>query len=61
MKKIVFFLILMMACGYLNAQELNARVQVLAPNVANINRNNLELLQTTIRNFLNNSNVFVVT
>lgn len=38
-----------------NAQELNARVQVLAPTVSNINKQTVELIQTTIRNFLNNN------
>lgn len=37
------------------AQELNARVQVLAPTVANINKRNVEVLQNTIREFLNNN------
>lgn len=37
------------------AQELNARVQVLAPTVPNINKRNLQNLQNTIRDFLNNN------
>jgi Flp pilus assembly protein TadG len=37
------------------AQELNIRVQVTAPKVANINKKNVELIQTTIRSFLNNN------
>lgn len=36
-------------------QELNARVQVMAPTVSNINKKTVELVQTTIRNFLNNN------
>lgn len=40
---------------YVNAQELNARVQVQAPSVANIDKRNIEVLQTTIRDFLNNN------
>lgn len=38
-----------------NAQELNARVQVQAPSVPNIDKRNIEVLQTTIREFLNNN------
>jgi hypothetical protein len=37
------------------AQELNTRVQVNAPQVPNINKKNIELIQTIIRNFLNNN------
>ena len=55
MKKLIGFVILLLVCGYVNAQELNSRVQILAPNVSNINKKNLELLQTTIRDFLNNN------
>ena len=55
MKKIVSFLFLILTGGFIHAQELNSRVQVLAPNVSNINKKNLELLQTTIRDFLNNN------
>jgi len=39
----------------LTAQELNARVQVLAPTVPNIDKRNLEVLQKNIREFLNNN------
>jgi hypothetical protein len=37
------------------AQELNTRVQVNAPQVPNINKKNIELIQTIVRNFLNNN------
>jgi len=37
------------------AQELNSRVQVLAPTVPNINRRNLDILQNIIREFLNSN------
>jgi len=43
----------LLSCAY--AQELNARVQVIAPQVANINKNNVDLIQSTVRNFLNNN------
>lgn len=55
MKKIKILVILMMLAGVVKAQELNARVQILAPNISNINKNNLEVLQNTIRDFLNNN------
>jgi hypothetical protein len=55
MKKILGFLFFLLVCGVANAQELNCRVQVLAPNISNINKRNLELLQNTIRDFLNNN------
>lgn len=38
-----------------HAQELNARVTVMAPTVPNINKRNIEVLQNTIREFLNNN------
>lgn len=37
------------------AQELNTRVQLMAPTVPNISKRNLEVLQNTIREFLNNN------
>lgn len=37
------------------AQELNAKVQLLAPTVSNLNDRNLQVLQDLIRNFLNNN------
>jgi hypothetical protein len=39
----------------LNAQELSARVQILAPTVPNIDKRNLDVLQKNIREFLNNN------
>jgi hypothetical protein len=38
-----------------NAQELNARVQILAPTVPNIDKRNLDVLQKNLREFLNNN------
>ena len=46
---------MLLGSGISYGQELNARVQVMAPTVPNINKNNLDLLQTTIRDFLNNN------
>jgi len=48
-------IVLLVASLAASAQELSARVQLLAPTVPNINKRNLELLQTTIRDFLNNN------
>ncbi|QPH39295.1 type IX secretion system protein PorD [Pedobacter endophyticus] len=53
-KKIIWILLLFGA-GKLQAQELNARVTVLAPQVSNISKQGLEALQRTIRDFLNNN------
>ena len=39
----------------LGAQELNARLQILAPAVPNIDKRNIEVLQTNIREFLNSN------
>ncbi|MES2829724.1 MAG: DUF4835 family protein [Bacteroidota bacterium] len=50
------FLLFVLSQGQrLAAQELNARVQILAPTVANIDKRNLEVLQKNIREFLNNN------
>jgi len=53
-KKIVWILLLV-GFGKLQAQELNARVTLLAPQVSNINKPTLDALQKTIRDFLNNN------
>lgn len=49
------FLIFFFSYSYTTAQEFNTRVQVLAPTVPNINKRNVEVLQNTIRDFLNNN------
>jgi len=49
----VLFILLIIISSY--AQELNPRVQVTAPQVPNINKKNIELIQSTIRNFLSNN------
>ncbi|WP_293785200.1 DUF4835 family protein [uncultured Pedobacter sp.] len=53
-KKIVWILVLV-GFGKLHAQELNARVTLLAPQVSNISKSTLDALQKTIRDFLNNN------
>lgn len=55
MKKTIGLLLLILNCIVVNAQELNTRVQVLAPTVNNANRRNLDVLQNTIRDFMNNN------
>lgn len=55
MKKLIGLALLTFLTIASYAQELNARVQILAPNISNINKRNLELLQNTIRDFLNNN------
>lgn len=55
MKKLLSIVVLLLCSVYTFSQELNARVQILAPNVSNINKQNLDALQTLIRDFLNNN------
>lgn len=55
MIKRVICLLLFIGFGKLQAQELNARVQLLAPQVSNISKPTLDALQKTIRDFLNNN------
>lgn len=50
---LVLFSLLIVISSY--AQELNTRVQVTAPQVPNINKRNIDLIQSTIRNYLNNN------
>lgn len=51
----IIFVLFFVGFSQLQAQELNARVQILAPQVSNINKPTLENLQKTIRDFLNNN------
>ncbi len=55
MKKTIGSLLLALASFMANAQELNTRVQVLAPTVNNANKRSLDVLQNNIRDFLNNN------
>lgn len=54
MKRILWMLLLA-GFGKLQAQELNARVTILAPQVSNISKPTIDALQRTIRDFLNNN------
>jgi len=55
MKKTLLLLVLCLLLQRVHAQELNARVQLLAPTVSNLNPANLQMMQDAIRNFLNNN------
>ncbi|MCD0490260.1 DUF4835 family protein [Pedobacter sp. MC2016-14] len=55
MKKFVLLIFMAFLGNLVYGQELNARIQILAPTVPNINKRNLDILQTTIRDFLNNN------
>lgn len=55
MKRYLFILISFLFYTVCNAQELNSRVQIQAPTVANIDKRNIEVLQTAVRDFLNNN------
>ncbi|TCC86901.1 DUF4835 family protein [Pedobacter frigiditerrae] len=55
MRRVLVFIVLLLISGFVNSQELSSRIQILAPNISNINKKNLELLQNTIRDFLNNN------
>jgi len=51
---LILLIIIGSACKTV-AQELSARVQILAPTVPNIDKRNLDVLQKNIREFLNNN------
>lgn len=55
MIKKIFWILLLAGFGKLQAQELNARVTLLAPQVSNISKPTIDALQKTIRDFLNNN------
>ncbi len=55
MKKTIGIFFLTLASLFANAQELNTRVQILAPTINNANRRSLDVLQNTIRDFMNNN------
>lgn len=55
MKKILGLFCLILMNIVASAQELNTRVQILAPTINNANRRTLDVLQNTIRDFMNNN------
>ena len=54
MKKLLLFIIAFVLLLDANAQDLNARVQILAPKLQNQNERVFTVLETSIRDFLNN-------
>lgn len=57
MKKTFSLILIISLLSFVNsyAQELNVRVQVTAPKVPNMNKGNVDLIQSTVRNYLNNN------
>lgn len=55
MKKYLLFCLLSIISQVAFTQELNIRVQVTAPTIPNINKKTVELIQTTVRDFMNNN------
>ncbi len=53
MKRIVGALLMVFISAWVNAQDLNARVQILSPQVQNTNKRVLDVLEVAIRDFLN--------
>ena len=53
MKYLIIFCILIFAQA-VHSQDLNARVQILAPQLANSNQRILDILESSIKDFLNN-------
>lgn len=53
MKYLILFCLLFISQA-VNAQDLNARVQLLAPQLANSNKRVLDILEASIKDFLNN-------
>ncbi len=54
MKRFLPLIFLILSSPLLHSQDLNARVQVLAPQIQNTNPRLFGVLETTIRDFLNN-------
>lgn len=56
MRKVTFLLavFVLLALSLVTSQELNARVELLAPQIQNNNKRVLDLLQKTIQDYLNN-------
>ena len=51
--KLIFFLLLVFIFQSVKSQDLNARVQILAPKLQNSNKRTLEVLEGSIQEFLN--------
>lgn len=52
-KQVILFIIFSIISISLHAQDLNARVQILSPQIQSINQRTLDVLSNTIRDFLN--------
>lgn len=52
--KYLIFLCLLISSLSVHSQDLNARVQILAPQIANSNKRILDILESSIKDFLNN-------
>jgi hypothetical protein len=55
MRKLFYFLILMSLSSLLHGQELNCQVQVLSPQIQNVDKKVFETMQKSIFEFLNNT------
>ena len=53
MKYLILFCLLIISQA-VHSQDLNARVQILAPQLANSNKRVLDILEASIKDFLNN-------
>lgn len=51
--KYLVLVLLLLTCLASRSQDLNARVQILAPQIANSNKRILDVLETSIRDFMN--------
>jgi len=55
MKRLLLLILMAFLFCSVQAQELNAKVQLLAPTLSNLNEQNIRSLQNLMRNFLNNN------
>lgn len=55
MKKIILILFFSLVSYSISAQEIMANVQVMAPQIPNLNKRNIDILQNAIRDFMNNN------
>ena len=55
MKKFFGFIILMMSLNTVQAQELNCQINVMAPQIQNVDKKVFETLQQSIFEFMNNT------
>jgi hypothetical protein len=53
MKRLLLIFMLLVISPVIFAQDLNARVQILAPQLSNSNKRVLDILEVSIKDFLN--------